>query len=433
MKNILIISILALTLNTIAQNSSIGIPDSVKNISHNGSTGQYSITNPLVYNGSQFTNLPTTMYCISNCISDYLYFYDLDLNIPTNATITGIEITHGRGGCNSGSYVIDTLHLAYNGAIIGLHKRDSTSVGTDILGSSSDNWSAILTPTIVNDNSFGLFINSSGHGICTFAQFNIQIKVYYTTCTSSELTGIPDSVKNVSHAGSTGQYSITNPLVYNGSQFTNLPTTMYCVSNCISDYLYFYDLDLNIPTNATITGIEITHGRGGCNSGSYVIDTLHLAYNGAIIGLPKRDSTSVGTDILGSSSDNWSAILTPTIVNDNSFGLFINSSGHGICTFAQFNIQIKVYYCSTTTNILSHNETSSKITIYPNPITDFINLEVNSKNIGSTYSIYDYTGKIIATNIISELSTQIPAQSIKPGLYVIKISNSSESIKLIKR
>src|SRR5205809_191064 len=153
----------------------------------------------------------------------------------------------------------------------------------------------------------------------------ILFSLILTSCVTVALsqnviTGIPDSVQNVSYPGSTGQYTISNPLVHNGSSFTNPPINMNCIMNCTADYLYFYDLGLNVPSGSTIVGIEVIHGRGGCNGGSWDIDTIHLAYNGAIISSAKRDSASgSATDTLGSLSDNWSAILTSSIVNDNSF------------------------------------------------------------------------------------------------------------------
>src|SRR4051794_8664571 len=119
-KTLLLIS-LVVSVSAFAQNSVTGIPDSVQNVSYPGSTVQYTISNPLTHNGSSFTNAPI-MGCFT-CIADYLYFYDLDLNVPLTATITGVEVIHTRAGCNFGAWVIDTLQLGYNGNIISSAKR----------------------------------------------------------------------------------------------------------------------------------------------------------------------------------------------------------------------------------------------------------------------------------------------------------------------
>lgn len=437
MKRIFTLLIIAFAFKAFAQSPSIGIPDSVKNISFPGSTGQYTISNPLVYSGTAFTNPPVTISCIMNCKSDYLYFYDLNLNVPAAATITGVKVIHTRGGCNSGAYMTDTLQLAYNGATISGVKSDvANPSATDTLGSSSDNWGAALTPAIVNSNSFGIFLHGTGNGICTFAQSSVTIKVYYTICVTSNLSGIPDSVKNVSFPGSTGQYNIasSNPLLYSGSAFTNAPIATSCILNCKSDYLYFYDLNMGIPVTATITGVQITHGRGGCNSGAFMIDTLHLAYNGAIISSAKRDSASnFTTTILGSSTDSWGTTLTPAIVNSNSFGVFINGTGSGICTFSQSNVVIDVYYCTSLAGINSYTQKAT-IKIFPNPVNDFLNIEVGIENIGNTYAIYDYTGKLISTGKITNELTQLNTNILSSGMYFLKINGEiPQTIKFIKK
>jgi hypothetical protein len=417
-----------------AQNAAAGIPDSVQNVSRFGSTGSYSISNPLNHNGSQFTNGPTTLNCITNCIADHLYFYDLGLNVPSNAVITGVEVIHQRGACNSGSYMIDSLYLAFNGMMIGAPKRDSSSTSaTDTLGSASDLWSAMLAPAIVNDQSFGLFITSTGTGTCTYTQFDIRLKVYY--CVQLAASGIPDSVQNVAHPNSTGSYSISNPLNHNGSQFTNPPTTTNCITSCKSDYLYFYDLALNVPSTATITGVEVIHQRGGCNSGSYVIDTLHLAHNAMIISAAKRDSASSFTsDTLGSANDLWSAALTPAIVNSNSFGVFINTTGTGICTFGQFDVRVKVIYCDSTVTGIASTVEGPGINIHPNPVTDRMVLTIQHFTAGTAYSIYDITGRQVASGRVESESTQLETSFLKTGIYVIRISGQSvTTIKFIKQ
>lgn len=437
-KKIITLFIVIVSLNVFGQSPSIGIPDSVKNVSFPGSTGAYNISssNPLNHTGSSFSNPPIATSCVMNCKSDYLYFYDLNLNVPAGATITGVKVYHTRGGCNAGASVIDTLHLAYNGAIVSTAKRDSTgNVITDTLGSSSDLWGAALTPAMVNSNSFGVFINSTGTGICTFMQSNIQVNVYYTICSASNFSGIPDSVMNVPFPGSTGQYSITNPLTHSGTAFTNPPITSTCVFNCKTDYLYFYDLNINVPVSSTITGVEVIHGRGGCNSGSYMTDTLQLAYNGATISGVKSDVANPnGLDTLGSSSDSWGAALTPAIVNANSFGIFLHGTGTGICTFGQFNIVVNVYYCTTT----GIGTTSSTITnssrIFPNPVSEFLQLEIDSKNIGNSYSIFDYTGKLIQTGKAESELNQINTSAFSSGMYFIRINGENpQTIKFIKK
>jgi hypothetical protein len=359
-----------------AQNFAVGIPDSVENVAFSGSTGAYTVFNPLNHNGTSFTNAPIAGNCAINCKSDWLYFHDFDLNIPANATILGFEVIHSRGGCNQGSFVIDTLQLTLNGSPLGTPKRDSASTTeTDTLGNASDDWGiGFVPPLLVMDADFGVMIRSTGTGICTFGQFDVRLKVHYCVF-NTPVQAIPDSVTNVAFQGSTGAYAVTNPLGHNGTQFTNPPITVNCAVNCKSDWLYFHDLGLSLPPLSTIDGIEVIHSRGGCNQGSYVIDTLAIAYGGQPIGTVKWDSASNSTtDTLGMLTDDWgnNHTITGAMANDPSFGVMIRSTGTGICTFGQFDVRVNVYYCGESMIGIDDAPLSGGITFYPNPASDRI-------------------------------------------------------------
>ncbi|NUM50612.1 MAG: T9SS type A sorting domain-containing protein [Flavobacteriales bacterium] len=255
--------------------------------------------------------------------------------------------------------------------------------------------------------------------LCTIA--------YLQSYSQMSVIGIPDSVANVSHPTSNGAYTITNsnPLNHNGTAFTNPPITVNCVNNCKSDYLYFYDLDLNIPPNFIITGVEVIHGRGACNQGSWNIDSIHLAYNGAIIGTAKRDSASVSEkDTLGSSSDVWNAMLTPGIVNSNSFGLFINSTGTGICTFMQSDIRVKVYYNYPLDSKNNPVQSNSPIIWYSK---GSVHIE-NSKNKEKAhFRLYDITGKLLMDKALvpTENETIFLKSLFTEGIYIVSVVSNT--------
>ena len=81
----------------------------------------------------------------------------------------------------------------------------------------------------------------------------IVVTVVYSYAQEVE-TGIPDSVKNVSLPGASGSYTISNPLVHDGVGFINPPISSTCNIDCRSNYLYFYDCDINVPLFASRAG-----------------------------------------------------------------------------------------------------------------------------------------------------------------------------------
>lgn len=247
------------------------------------------------------------------------------------------------------------------------------------------------------------------------------ILISYTLTAQSVISGIPDSASNISFPGSTGQYTISNPLVVSGTTFSNPPIAMACFSNCKSDYLFFHDFDLNIPLTATILGIEVIHNRGGCNMGSYVIDTLYLANQTGIISSVKRDSTASGIDTLGNASDMWGAVLSPAIINNSNFGVYVQTTGTGICTFGQFMLEMKVHYTNATSLMDVQKSNTHSAYIVSNPSQNSIELNSKENLIGEPFEIYDITGRRIYKGKIDTPKMQINVNQFCNGLYFIKI------------
>ena len=71
--------------------------------------------------------------------------------------------------------------------------------------------------------------------------------------------------------------------------------------------------------------------------------------------------------------------------------------------------------------------------IYPNPSSNQINLKATSGIIGSTYSIYDYTGKVIMEGKIRQENTLIDLKHLAIGMYVFSAGTyKKQTIKIIK-
>lgn len=241
------------------------------------------------------------------------------------------------------------------------------------------------------------------------------------------VSGIPDSATNINFPGSTGQYTVTNPLLVSGSTFSNPPIAMACFSNCKSDYLYFHDFDFNVPLTANILGIEVIHNRGGCNAGSYVIDTLYLANQGGIISNVKRDSTASGIDTLGSSTDTWGAGLTPGMINTSDFGIYLQTTGTGICTFGQFMIEMKVHYSIGSSLPDIHQMNQNEIKVFAKNESEEI--QIHKGNLGvCKFTIFDMQGRRVYTGeLANSVITVFPFKASK-GIYILRTHGKENQV-----
>ena len=75
----------------------------------------------------------------------------------------------------------------------------------------------------------------------------------------------------------------------------------------------------------------------------------------------------------------------------------------------------------------------SQASVYPNPSKGIFTINVKSDNWN--YSLYDMSGKIISTEMVSETNKQIDIQTLETGIYLMKINLGDSSIfkKVIKQ
>ncbi len=74
---------------------------------------------------------------------------------------------------------------------------------------------------------------------------------------------------------------------------------------------------------------------------------------------------------------------------------------------------------------IAKNESSDKIKIYPNPVTDKLIIDLQQlKNLqNTTLSIYDIQGKLILQQLINQLQTELNIRHFAKGVYVVKVNN----------
>ena len=189
-------------------------------------------------------------------------------------------------------------------------------------------------------------------------------------------------------------------------------------------------------------GSPFTYGGNGYG-GSLVCDFMFPG---------DSDPTGWGTNF--SPQAPWSETATPADRRGfASSGPFTISSGTMMCMDFAFvygrgtagplssvaDMKIKtdsarVFYngnspCTCVINPLSVNEVSNELLfqLYPNPASDNVTILYHPENGNATLEIYDLTGKVVGTEIISKASTVVDLKKLSPGIYLIRISDGKSS------
>jgi hypothetical protein len=90
------------------------------------------------------------------------------------------------------------------------------------------------------------------------------------------------------------------------------------------------------------------------------------------------------------------------------------------------------YQTLDTPNVV---EFKTEISIYPNPVTDFVNLNMEGfehEDGTRSYVLYDYQGRLLKQNIINQNETQIDLNNLSPSVYLLQVKVNEKALKTFK-
>ena len=177
------------------------------------------------------------------------------------------------------------------------------------------------------------FANSHNIGESITAQ-SLSVTVPQSTTASIASSG---SVATAASATIQASQWATN-LTFNAAQYTyvapQLRTTGAVSGGTLTDYIICSGLNLGIPSDATITGVQVALNWVGQNGGTGILTNVALYHGGVITGAVKSPNTqnlSVSSSATqGGMGDLWGAALTPAIVNDATFGFGVQITANNV-------------------------------------------------------------------------------------------------------
>jgi hypothetical protein len=74
-----------------------------------------------------------------------------------------------------------------------------------------------------------------------------------------------------------------------------------------------------------------------------------------------------------------------------------------------------------------------EITVYPNPVQDFVTLKIpKEKLVGKQFKLYDTNGKLLQIKLIEATETEISFSKLAPATYFLKVGEGEKEIKTFK-
>ena len=77
----------------------------------------------------------------------------------------------------------------------------------------------------------------------------------------------------------------------------------------------------------------------------------------------------------------------------------------------------------------SHENVLSGFTIYPNPVSDVLNIDLEGGVNNAVADIYSIAGSKVLTQYLSDNSSRINVSGLPKGAYLVVINNNGKTIK----
>jgi len=64
--------------------------------------------------------------------------------------------------------------------------------------------------------------------------------------------------------------------------------------------------------------------------------------------------------------------------------------------------------------------------MYPNPVSDVLNIQLPTGTDKAEVGVYDYTGRLVSTKTVSSNDSTLDVQNISKGIYIIRVATNSK-------
>ena len=230
--------------------------------------------------------------------------------------------------------------------------------------------------------------------------------------------------------------------------FTDLTANLDTTAN----YTYSWDFNNDGVTDDTTEG-NTTHifTTGGTHTVTLIVNNMNGCIDTAIksvyvdslpavtLILPLDTLCKIDTLVLSGGNPSGGTYSGPGVYN----GIFYTDStttGNKTITYTYTNADsctataTDIIHVNPCTGINEVSATNFKFTISPNPFSNFATLEIISEygNQKLSMKIIDVFGKIIRTDEIQNLKSEIRKENLSPGIYFLQLSSQSKILGTAK-
>lgn len=144
--------------------------------------------------------------------------------------------------------------------------------------------------------------------------------------------------------------------------------------------------------------------------------------------------TTEGQRSFGSSAYDTGTSIQKALNGDYIIVGYVGSGGQVLCNHSTSNYD--GWVAKLSANLLGIYEEENKNSIYPNPSTSEVTVNIDKNNFNLLYNIYDNTGRNVLNGKLNYENPTINILDLSKGIYILKINGPNslnENFKILKQ
>jgi hypothetical protein len=179
-----------------------------------------------------------------------------------------------------------------------------------------------------------------------------------------------------------------------------------------------------------VTGVymDTLINSAGCDS-MFTIDLTVVKINNAVTRIDKT-LKSEAIDV----SYQWVVCPENTPINGEVNQTLTPSTDGSYAVILSKNGCLSVSACKSNLGLsVLQNSTTSPISVYPNPTSDIIHIQMKAEFSGTKYTLYSSTGIAVLSGELEGVETTINLKNLAEGLYLISLGDEAkQTVRVIK-
>ena len=167
------------------------------------------------------------------------------------------------------------------------------------------------------------------------------------------------------------------------------------------------------------------------DGGSFWYDVNEWSYNDEFVNTNRYNES---IEVFGPFSSD-TKIRLRCDADNNGDRFFVDDIVISACSNNNNNFDIIIDDVDQSNQVVDPMETRLELSIYPNPSSDILNLNIKSAYEISLISIYSLDGRFISQSIVDVPSIELNVEDLQNGVYLINVSNNLQTqvVKFVKQ